>query len=130
MSFRGRIAAASATRPESDRIAPAVVTSDRSPARGRRAEGGANGSPPGLELFEGSSGTGQREAWRRFLHGSVSPLGEIVAEELAAKLDTPELKLSFDRLYASDLMGRARAFGSLVKAGMEKDRAAELAGLD
>ena len=29
-----------------------------------------------IELFEGSSGTGQREAWRRFLHGSVSPLGD------------------------------------------------------
>ena len=83
-----------------------------------------------IELFEGSSGTGQREAWRRFLHGSVSPLGELVAEELAVKLDTPELELSFDRLYASDLMGRARAFGSLVKAGMEKDRAAGLAGLN
>ena len=83
-----------------------------------------------IELFEGSSGTGQREAWRRFLHGSVSPLGELVAEELAVKLDTPRLKLSFDRLYASDLMGRARAYGSLVKAEMEKDRAAELAGLN
>ena len=83
-----------------------------------------------IELFEGSSGTGQREAWRRFLHGSVSPIGELVAEELAAKLDTPELKLSFERLYASDLMGRSRSYGSLVKAGMEKDRAAELAGLN
>ena len=84
-----------------------------------------------IELFDGSgSGTGQREAWRRFLHGSVSPLGELVAEELAVKLDTPELKLGFDRLYASDLMGRARSFGSLVKAGMEKNRAAGLAGLN
>ena len=37
------------------------------------------------------------------LHGSVSPLGELVAEELAVKLDTPGLNLSFERLYASEI---------------------------
>ena len=34
-----------------------------------------------------ADGTGQREAWRRFLHGSVSPVARIVQGELRAKLD-------------------------------------------
>ena len=72
---------------------------------------------------------GQRESWRRFLHGSVQPLAELLAVELADKLAVPGLRLGFDALFASDLSGRARAFGSLVQGGMEADRAARLAGL-
>ena len=81
------------------------------------------------DLFVAGDAAGQRESWRRFLHGSVQPLGDLVAAELADKLDAPDLTLKFDRLFASDLSGRARAFASLVKAGMEADRAARLAGL-
>ena len=81
------------------------------------------------DLFTHGDAAGQRESWRRFLHGSVQPLAELVAAELADKLDVPGLSLRFDRLFASDLSGRARAFGSLVKAGMDADRAARLAGL-
>ena len=44
-------------------------------------------------------------------------------------MDTPELAFSFDRLFASDLSGRARAFQSMVGGGMPVDRAAALAGL-
>ena len=81
------------------------------------------------DLAGSTDATSAREAWRRFLHGSVQPLGDLLAAELAVKLDTPGLRLTFDRLMASDLSGRARAFGSLVQAGMDKDRAAALAGL-
>ena len=81
------------------------------------------------DLFVAGDAAGQRESWRRFLHGSVQPLGDLLAAELADKLDAPGLRLNFDRLFASDLSGRARAFSSLVKAGMEADRAARLAGL-
>ena len=81
------------------------------------------------DLFVAGDAAGQRESWRRFLHGSVQPLGDLLAAELAVKLDTPGLRLTFDRLMASDLSGRARAFGSLVQGGMDKDRAARLAGL-
>ena len=35
-----------------------------------------------VELAEAGDGTGQREAWRRFLFGSVAPLAKIVTEEL------------------------------------------------
>ena len=81
------------------------------------------------DLFVAGDAAGQRESWRRFLHGSVQPLGDLLAAELAVKLEAPGLRLTFDRLFASDLSGRARAFGSLVQGGMDKDRAAALAGL-
>ena len=82
-----------------------------------------------VELVTPGDGTGQREAWRRFLHGTVQPLAACVAGELAAKLDTPSLAFSFDRLFASDLSGRARAFQSMVGGGMDVNQAAALAGL-
>ena len=81
------------------------------------------------DLFTHGDAAGQRESWRRFLHGSVSPLAELLAVELADKLDTPGLALGFDRLFASDVSGRARAFQSLTGGGMEAERAAALAGL-
>ena len=87
----------------------------------------ACGTP--IELMTVGDGTGQREAWRRFLHGTVQPLAACVAAELAAKLDAPGLTFNFDRLFASDLSGRARAFQSLVNGGMAVDQAAALAGL-
>ena len=81
-----------------------------------------------VELVALADGTGQREAYRRFLFGSVLPLARIVERELAAKLET-DVRLDFSELMASDLAGRARAFQSMVGAGMDLDRAAALAGL-
>ena len=91
---------------------------------------GACGVPPSLFMLP-ADGTGQREAWRRFLHGSVSPVARMVADELRLKLEIPDLTLSFDSLYAADLSGRARAWRSLVgkEAAMDADKAARLAGL-
>ena len=76
-----------------------------------------------------SSSGGAREALRRWLHTTVGPLALMVQSELRTALDAPELKLSFDNLFASDLSGRARAFGSMVKAGLALDKAAALSGL-
>ena len=81
-------------------------------------------------LFEaGGDAAGKRESWRILLHGAVQPVADLLAVELGAKLDAPGLRLGFDRLFASDLQGRARAFQSLTGGGMAADRAAELAGL-
>ena len=80
-------------------------------------------------LFGASDGTSARESWRRYLHSTVQPLAAGVATEAARKLDEPALSLTFDKLFASDLAGRARAFQSMVGTGMEIDRAAALAGL-
>ena len=76
----------------------------------------------------GSQSSGQREAWRRFLHGTIQGAAAVISQELSRKLET-KVNLSFDALFASDLSGRARAFQSLVGGGMDVTRAAGLAGL-
>ena len=81
-----------------------------------------------IELVELADGTGNRESWRRFLFGTVAPLGRIVELELSGKLETP-VTLQWAELRASDLSGRARAYQSLVGAGMAPERAAALSGL-
>ena len=88
----------------------------------------ACGVPPAL-VNPQSDGTSQRESFRRFLHSSVQPLAALAQDELRAKLDAPELTISFDRLFAADLSGRARSFQSMVKGGMDPSTAAALAGL-
>lgn len=89
---------------------------------------GACGVPPEL-LAADADGTGRREAWRQFLHGSVQPVGELVAEELADKLELP-VRISFDELYASDVQGRGRAYASLVAGRMRPLTAARMTGFD
>ena len=86
----------------------------------------ACGIPP--SLFAIGEGTAQRESFRRMLHSTIQPLGRLVSGELSAKLDA-EISLSFDTLFAADLSGRARAFQSMVKGGMDVHKAAALAGL-
>ena len=81
------------------------------------------------EMLRASDGTGRREAWRQFLFGSVQPVALNVAAELAVKLDVPDLAFNHDAMSASDISGRARAFQSLVKGGMDVAKAAALAGL-
>lgn len=88
----------------------------------------AAGVPPAL-FDRVAAGAGQREAWRRFLHSTLAPIGRLIEAELRLKLEVPALKIAFDDLFASDLSGRARAFQSLVGAGMDPARAAALAGL-
>lgn len=80
-----------------------------------------------VELVHPGSGTGDREAYRRFLHGSVAPLGRL-CEEQFSKLAKRPVKLDWDQLFASDIMGRARAWQSLVGSGMEPDTASEIVG--
>ena len=87
----------------------------------------ACGIPP--SLFAVGEGTAQRgESFRRMLHSTIQPLGRLVSGELSEKLDA-EISLSFDTLFAADLSGRARAFQSMVKGGMDVAKAAALAGL-
>ena len=81
-----------------------------------------------IELATSAEGSSTREGWRRFLHGTVDPLGRVVLAEIRRKLGGSPA-LNFDRLMASDLSGRARAFASMVNGGMAIERAATLAGL-
>ena len=72
--------------------------------------------------------SGLREAYRVALFSVVSPLASIVSHELSVKLDT-DVSLDFTELRAGDIIGRARAFQSLVGGGMEIDKATALSGL-
>ena len=87
----------------------------------------ACGIPPGLFSVQ-LDGTAQREGYRRLLHATVVPMARFVQAELTSKLDV-DVSLGFGGLFAADLSGRARAFQSLVLAGMDPGKAANLAGL-
>ncbi|MDE0001747.1 MAG: hypothetical protein OXQ29_03530 [Rhodospirillaceae bacterium] len=80
-----------------------------------------------VQLVMQQDGTGQREAWRRYLHGTVAPLGRLVAR--AAAQVNRAVQVDFDELFASDIQGRARAFQSLVGGGMDITAAAAASGI-
>ena len=82
-----------------------------------------------ISLITDADGTSQREAWRRFVMGSVEPLSQRMAEELSRKLDLPSLDFRFRSLWASDLIGRTQAFQRLVQGGMGIQEAVSAAGI-
>ena len=86
----------------------------------------AAGIPPAL--FGESRAEGAREALRQFLHFALEPMAAIIAVEASAKLAAP-VRFGFDRLFASDIQGRARAFKSLRDGGMSKASAARVTGM-
>ncbi len=79
-------------------------------------------------LFATGSQTAKREALRAFLHSTLQPLADVIAVEARDKL-MAEISFSFERLFASDIQGRARAFKSLVDGGMSVEHAAKATGL-
>ena len=86
----------------------------------------AIGIPIGL-MSDSTPGTGQREAFRRFA-ATLLGMSRVTEAELSSKLES-ETKLDFARLMSSDVVAKSRAAGSLVKAGVEVERALVLAGL-
>ena len=88
----------------------------------------ACGVPPALASTTATQ-TSSRESWRQFLHGTIQPVATLVEAELRIKLNSPELSLTFERLFASDLQGRARAFKSMVDGGLSVQDAAIQSGL-
>ena len=84
------------------------------------------GVPPGLVSLSGSH---IREHLRTFLHTTLAPAGRLLEAEASAKLPGP-VKVSFERLYAADIQGRARAFQSMTAGGLDVAEARRLAGLD
>ena len=57
-------------------------------------------------LFGRTDATSRREAWREYLHSGLHPLAEIIAEDVVLKLDGPNVTISMDRLFSSDLDGQ------------------------
>ena len=86
----------------------------------------AVGIPVGL-MSDATPGTGQREAFRRFA-ATLLGMARVVEAELSSKLETG-VRLDFAPMMSADVVGKARAAGSLVKAGVEVERALALAGL-
>ena len=72
--------------------------------------------------------TARREAFRQALQALIQPWARIAEVEMSTKLEAA-VSLDFNRLFAADLSGRARAFQSMVGGGMDVVRAAALAGL-
>ena len=89
---------------------------------------GACGVPPELVSGHGD-GTGRREAWRQFLHGTIQPVAALLSDELRIKLQQP-VTLSFHSLFASDIQGRGRAFQSLRGGGLNIADAARATGME
>ena len=89
---------------------------------------GAAGVPPAIVDQEADGGA-RREAWRQFLHGTIQPAADLVAEELS-RLAGMTVTLRFDRLFASDVQGRARAFKSLRDGGLSLADAARATGIE
>ena len=86
----------------------------------------AAGIPP--ELMAGStSETATREAYRRLVHATISPVGRLVSDELR-RLGM-DGTLDFEELRAADLQARTRGVGQLVTAGIAPERALEICGL-
>ena len=80
-----------------------------------------------VELIHHAEGGGAREAWRRFLHGTIAPVGAILAAESARAFGLSGV-IDFDALFASDLAGRARAYGQLIAAGIDGALARRICG--
>ena len=90
---------------------------------------GVLGVPPNLFLGERGDGGGGRESWRRFLHGTIEPMGAVVSGELE-RVFGAGLGLDFSRLGAHDVAGQARAVHVLQQAGVDLAEALRLAGMD
>ena len=81
-----------------------------------------------VSVLGGGQGTASREAYRQFLHLTIAPVALALSGQVEDVTGLP-FALSFDRLMASDLSGRARAMQSMVNGGLAVERAAGLAGL-
>ena len=86
----------------------------------------AAGVPP--QLFAAGPSQAAREAFRYLLHATINPIASMLELEASRKLGFPT-KLDFTALSAADITGRARAFQSMVGAGMDFGKAAALSGL-
>ena len=87
----------------------------------------ACGVPSGL--IGQTDGTALREQLRQFLHIGVNPVAQVLADTIMQVFDLDDFAFDFSSMMASDLAGRARAFGSLVKGGMAVEKAARLTAL-
>ena len=80
-------------------------------------------------LYAGTDGGSVREGYRQLLVSLIEPLAGIIAAEVKDKLGFP-VTFNFRKLAAADIAARARAFGGMVAAGVDREDAAIASGLD
>ena len=88
----------------------------------------ALGVPPAM--LSANTGNAAQETYRQFALTTLQPFGDILANELADKLERPGLMVRFDRVAASDVVRRATAYAKLIESKVEATRAARLAGVE
>ena len=77
----------------------------------------------------GADAGASREQYRQFMRAPLfQPTLDGVAAQIGDHFET-EMTVDLSRLFASDLSGRARAFQSMVKGGLDVTAASALAGL-
>ena len=86
----------------------------------------ALGIPSGL--YSGTDGGGLRESYRQLLTATLEPYASLITAEFREKVGYP-VTLDFRRLAAADIAARARSFGQLIAAGVDRAEAAEVSGL-
>ena len=85
------------------------------------------GIPPAL--YAGGDGGSAREGYRQLLTATLESYAAIIGAEFRQKVGYP-VSLDFRRLAAADIAARARAYGTLVASGVDKEDAASVSGLD
>ena len=85
------------------------------------------GIPSSLVTDAADAGS-RREGLRAFVDISLRPLAKRISAELERGLET-SVEIDLSPIIAGDTVGRARAFGSLVKGGIQVSEAARLSGV-
>ena len=93
-----------------------------------------HGISPSL-VQSNSDGTAQTQALRRFVFTTIEPIGKRIAAEMARKLNTPNLRFTYESLRANDLAVQARSYRALAGNGegspnMPDDEARRIVRLD
>ena len=80
----------------------------------------ACGVPAELAV-SGSQGTGQREAWRRFLHGTIQGASAVIAQELSAEVGNKR-KTIVQRAFCLRSQRAFEAYMQMVSGGLVRKR--------
>ena len=89
---------------------------------------GATGTPAELLGISQQLTADRRELLRSYRASTVEPIGGLVAAELSRVLEA-DVRLVFKNSTPADLVSRARAFGSLRKAGADHASSAAAVGM-
>ena len=79
-------------------------------------------------MTDPSAASGAREGYRQFTHLTLRPIAEIVAEELGAKLDEPDLQFHFEDLSLGGCHGTGESLCDFERSGRGRKRSETVIG--